>query len=655
MVLNSFKKYFLEKSNSYQYYKKKAEENQNKINELNNSCQDYKKKAEENQNKINELNNSCQDYKKKAEENQNKINELNSSCQDYKKKTEKYENRINELNKNINQIENNEILLRNFSKKLDSLDVIEELLTIGNTYNHDDYVSIKKSGLFNEKWYLKKYPYVMYKNIDPITHHLLTWKTLATDPSPSFSTESYLNYHEDVQRSGMNPFVHYIKYGKNENRRIFPSGTIYNPDKKSNKLDQIILQENVRNIQEKKKRGFKINVVFITYSNIWTSDILYHFLDEDDNFNVMIIVVPYMSNLPSDSEIKSYNETYERFKKEGYNVIKGYDEDREKTIDIELECSPDIIFYSSNWMNVYPEELQFDFIPRSTLLCYIPYGISTGNIFKDHINSEMYEKSWKVFCETDFHKKTIIQQNNRNFDPGKFIVSGFPKLDGLFLDKYYNNTWKWKRTPINFSKRNKKYKKRIIWAPHWTFDKNIINFSTFRENYKFFYDYAKNNMNIEWIFRPHPLLKESIVSHNIMSEKKVEKYYDGWKNLENTQIYEGGDYTALYTYSDAMITDSVSFIAEYLFCNKPGLRLTNNTQNFNSFGTEAAQMWYDCKGFQINKIEEFINEVVINENDTKKEERTKFIEKELIPKGNLTASENIYKYLQNTFTNNKKT
>ena len=43
------------------------------------------------------------------------------------------------------------------------------------------------------------------------------------DPARFFSTEFYLKTHKDVANAGMNPFVHYIKYGKHENRKIIPS------------------------------------------------------------------------------------------------------------------------------------------------------------------------------------------------------------------------------------------------------------------------------------------------------------------------------------------------------------------------------------------------------------------------------------------------
>ena len=98
----------------------------------------------------------------------------------------------------------------------------ERLLNENNLsrLNHD-YIIIKNSQLFDSEWYLKNYN--LENDIDPIAHFLITWRENMNDPARFFSTEFYLKTHKDVANAGMNPFVHYIKYGKDENRKIVPS------------------------------------------------------------------------------------------------------------------------------------------------------------------------------------------------------------------------------------------------------------------------------------------------------------------------------------------------------------------------------------------------------------------------------------------------
>lgn len=106
-----------------------------------------------------------------------------------------------------------------FAKQLVSF---KRLLNKNNLsrFNHD-YNIIKNSQLFDSEWYLKNY--ALENDVDPIAHFLITWRENMYDPAKFFSTEFYLKTHKDVDNAGMNPFVHYIMYGKKENRKIVPS------------------------------------------------------------------------------------------------------------------------------------------------------------------------------------------------------------------------------------------------------------------------------------------------------------------------------------------------------------------------------------------------------------------------------------------------
>ncbi|WP_193141417.1 hypothetical protein [Meridianimarinicoccus sp. MJW13] len=49
-------------------------------------------------------------------------------------------------------------------------------------------------------------------------HYLTTGWQDGLDPSPSFSTRFYLDVNEDVRENGINPFLHYLRYGRAEGR-----------------------------------------------------------------------------------------------------------------------------------------------------------------------------------------------------------------------------------------------------------------------------------------------------------------------------------------------------------------------------------------------------------------------------------------------------
>jgi glycerol-3-phosphate cytidylyltransferase len=76
---------------------------------------------------------------------------------------------------------------------------------------------------FDTQFYAETYPEIAEHakanpSFDFIKHYMeLGWKE-GRDPNRFFGTSAYLEANPDVKASGMNPFTHYIKYGKAEGR-----------------------------------------------------------------------------------------------------------------------------------------------------------------------------------------------------------------------------------------------------------------------------------------------------------------------------------------------------------------------------------------------------------------------------------------------------
>lgn len=90
-------------------------------------------------------------------------------------------------------------------------------------FSGGDINLIKASGLFDEAWYLERYPDVKILGMDPIEHYLWLGERLHRDPSPGFSSSDYLAMHRDVAKSGANALHHYVLHGKTEGRPILQS------------------------------------------------------------------------------------------------------------------------------------------------------------------------------------------------------------------------------------------------------------------------------------------------------------------------------------------------------------------------------------------------------------------------------------------------
>lgn len=84
--------------------------------------------------------------------------------------------------------------------------------------NLKEYFLIKKSGLFDEGYYLNTYPEVKTHNLNPILHYVKKgWKE-GKNPSPDFDTAYYLRENKDIRIGRINPLVHYIQFGMAEDR-----------------------------------------------------------------------------------------------------------------------------------------------------------------------------------------------------------------------------------------------------------------------------------------------------------------------------------------------------------------------------------------------------------------------------------------------------
>lgn len=77
----------------------------------------------------------------------------------------------------------------------------------------NDQALVSNSIFFNPGWYLATYPDVALAQANPLRHYLLTGWQEGRDPSPNFRSTWYLENYPDACLSGMNPLLHYLKIG----------------------------------------------------------------------------------------------------------------------------------------------------------------------------------------------------------------------------------------------------------------------------------------------------------------------------------------------------------------------------------------------------------------------------------------------------------
>lgn len=154
--------------------------------------------------------------------------------------------------------------------------------------------------------------------------------------------------------------------------------------------------------------------------------------------------------------------------------------------------------------------------------------------------------------------------------------------------------------------------------------------------------FALKHPEYKWIFKPHPNLRNTLYQDKRYGKEFADKYFETWKAIG--EIKEKGNYFKEFANSDMLITDSCSFLLEYMPTQKPIIRFTNKNSKvkFSDFGKKIAQGLYQVYNFQdfVNKF----NEIMKNNNDPIAQKR-KELAKTII--GKTSASQKIIDELIN--------
>lgn len=416
-------------------------------------------------------------------------------------------------------------------------------------------------------------------------------------------------------------------------------------------LYDVVTNAAIRNLQKKYKSGCKIKVVFQSYSAAqWPAEGVYRLLCASDIFDVQILVTP-LDDRDENSSSDSYDKTLEWFKSSGHNVLEGLDARTGKARGWkDFGEYPDIVFQLSSWFNCIPSSLCFVSLPLNCLLAYIPYGLQfaenqQGTFAPDAVfNKDIFNLVWRIYCDSRFSRDGYRKYQllgGRNA-----VFSGYAKMDCFYEDKIWSDEQIRKLWKIPGDKRADEVK-RIIVAPHYSvLSKGWLLFSTFRENAWFLLYLAKKYKDtVSFVFKPHPNLRYAAVTSRMFKDyESYDRYLEEWNSLPNAKVVEEASYLELFATSDAMMTDSVSFLGEYLYVNKPLLLLTRPEQGFLELGQKIADSYYKTPGTDYEGIEDFLENVAIAGNDTMAAQRKSVFEKELdyVTSNGCKASEYIY-------------
>ncbi len=396
------------------------------------------------------------------------------------------------------------------------------------------------------------------------------------------------------------------------------------------KIKSYLEDINIRKLRKQEK----IIVGFIAnYASSWIGDELYHLFRQSDKFEPYVFLIA--NHAPGQSPeqiIEEYAKNLTYFQSRDLRVVQTMDTKTGIQYTWEqMGIKPQLCIWLTPWIALFRESFYLLNYSLDVLHTYIPYGMMVANNERktfpyDQYNQLLHNMTWKNFEET---KNSVDMAEKYAFVGSRnAFYTGYPKMDAFYVkDLAEKDPW----DELLLRAGNSDAKK-IIYAPHHTLAADEpVNFSTFASNYLYFLQLAeKFQKETVWVFKPHPQLVYKAVKEGVFADaEEWNAYLQKWKNLKNAEVMEEGMYHNLFMRSDAMILDSVSFLAEYLYAHKPLLMLTRDGQYFNDFGRELMKVHYHASGTDEKEIEAFVTDIVLDGNDKKKEIREDFFKQNL--------------------------
>ncbi|WP_179381627.1 hypothetical protein [Jannaschia marina] len=214
---------------------------------------------------------------------------------------------------------------------------------------------------------------------------------------------------------------------------------------------------------------------------------------------------------------------------------------------------------------------------------YVHYGMPViANDWMQFGLRDFHPWLWRHFVPTETHAAAMAARPGPR--PPHVVVTGHPKFDAYLAPAPARETGPWPGPPG---------RRRVIFAPHHGLDAGSLGLGTFAWSGEAMLELARAHPDIDFLLRPHPLMETGLARAGLMDPAGWAAYRRGWAALPNGALSEGGGYMAAFRTSDALVTDSGSFLAEYLPTGCPVIRLEREgAAPLNTFGESLAPGFY---------------------------------------------------------------
>ena len=385
-----------------------------------------------------------------------------------------------------------------------------------------------------------------------------------------------------------------------------------------------------------KKRRLRV-AFLVVYDSVFPAEAVYRKMRESKVFEPVLYVIPDTLRGEQNMLTQMFK-TYKSLKEKYGEVFLTYDIEHktftaiEDSFDIFCTANP---YDTMTHVNYRVRHLT---IERGKLSFYINYGYPGVSYGREVFAFQAMSLVWKYFIESEalfpeYRRHEILYGLNTE-------IVGYPKMDALAQCRI----------------DTKRTFKRVIIAPHHTIeDSASIQISTFLLFADMFLELPARYPEVQFVFRPHPMLFPKLADDKFWGREKAEKYLATMKAFPNVEYQDGGDYFETFANADGIIHDCSSFLTEWMYTEKPGCYLLRNRESIGEQFMPAGQAVLDLyyQAFCEEDIIRFLDDVILRGEDPLKEKRESYVRR-YIKVNYPDASGRIVSYLEEQFLSGEK-
>ncbi len=370
------------------------------------------------------------------------------------------------------------------------------------------------------------------------------------------------------------------------------------------------ISKSIEKIAAKYQNGQKIKVAFLQQFITSNQNFsLYEMMLNSVEFDPYFIVNPDCAR-SKEHAVEAYDRCYDELcKKYGIDrVLHGWIDHGDTYIDYTDQF--DIAFTANPYEAMAHDYFKIDYWVRgkNIPMFYIPYFYwGRCMVFVDNLRSSVMDLFYQIFIPNQYCKK--MAQKYQFLKGRNMKVVGYPKMDELATRK---------------SKKDKA-RKMVILAPHHSIGDVYAKVGSFLETADIFLELVKRYPQVDFVFRPHPLLKQNLVKPEYWGRAKTEAYFEEMLSQPNVSYSTDGEYLQIFSDSDAMIHDCGSYMCEYLYTGNPFgycYRSDASQETWTDLGERCLAVHHPLRTRK--DYFDFMEEVVLKERDSLRDARIRF-------------------------------